>query len=126
MSKPMQPLEIARETLRRLAMNKTPPTPDNYRTLYHEITGSKVVEPFPEKALKTVHAELPRDTPEQTRFARQFEAAIASGNWRDSMATANAHQLSISIHSSSEPSCPPQTAATRYWMGSSELECCAT
>ncbi len=82
MSKPMQPLEIARETLRRLAMNKTPPTPDNYRTLYHEITGSKVVEPFPEKALKAVHAELPRDTPEQARFARQFEAAIASGNWQ--------------------------------------------
>jgi diguanylate cyclase len=81
MTKPTQPLEIARETLRSLAMSKTPPTPDNYRTAYHEITGSKIVEPFPERSLKTLHATLPRDTQEQTRFARQFEAAIAGGSW---------------------------------------------
>lgn len=79
--KPTQPSEVARETLRRLAMNKTPPTPDNYRATYHEITGSKIVESFPERSLKALHATLPRDTPEQTRFARQFESAIASGNW---------------------------------------------
>ena len=86
-SKPTQPSEVARETLRRLAMNKTPPTPDNYRSTYHEITGSKIVEPFPERSLKALHATLPRDTPEQTRFARQFESAIAAGNW-DSFGTA--------------------------------------
>jgi diguanylate cyclase len=86
-SKPTQPSEVARETLRRLAMNKTPPTPDNYRATYHEITGSKIVEPFPERSLKALHAALPRDTPEQTRFARQFESAIAAGNW-DSFGTA--------------------------------------
>jgi diguanylate cyclase len=34
-----------------------------------------------------LHAALPRDTPEQTRFARQFESAIAAGNW-DSFGTA--------------------------------------
>lgn len=81
MPKLTQPLEIARETLRRLAMNKTPPTPDNYRAIYHEITGSKIVEPFPERSLKALHASLPRDTQEQTRFARQFETAIAGGDW---------------------------------------------
>lgn len=81
MAKPSQPSEVARETLRRLAMNKTPPTPDNYRAIYHEITGSKIVEPFPERALKALHAALPRDNQEQNRFARQFETAIASGSW---------------------------------------------
>ncbi len=81
MATPSQPSEIARETLRRLAMNKTPPTPDNYRAIYHEITGSKLVEPFPERSLKALHAALPRDTTEQTRFARQFESAVAAGNW---------------------------------------------
>ncbi|OHC64108.1 MAG: diguanylate cyclase [Rhodocyclales bacterium RIFCSPLOWO2_02_FULL_63_24] len=81
MAKPSQPSEVARETLRRLAMNKTPPTPDNYRAIYHEITGSKIVEPFPERSLKTLQSALPRDTQEQVRFARQFETAIASGNW---------------------------------------------
>jgi len=80
-TKPSQPQEIARETLRRLVMSKTPPTPDNYRTVYHEISGSKAADPFPERALKTLHAELPRDTAEQIRFARQLESAIAAGNW---------------------------------------------
>lgn len=82
MAAPAQPSEIARETLRRLAMNKTPPTPNNYRAIYHEITGSKVVEPFPESSLKALHASLPRETPEQVRFARQLEAAIGAGNWQ--------------------------------------------
>jgi diguanylate cyclase len=81
MSKPNQPFEIARETLRRLATNKTPPTPDNYRAIYHEITGSKIAEPFPERSLKALHASLPRDTAEQIRFARQLETAIAGANW---------------------------------------------
>ena len=53
-------------------------------------------------------------------------ATIASGSCRDSMATPKAHQVSISIHSSSDPSWPPQTPAIRYCRGSSEFECCAT
>lgn len=81
MSKPTQPSEIARETLRRLALKKAQPTPDNYRTTYHEIAGSKEIEPFPERSLKAVHASLPRETQEQVRLARQFETAIAAGNW---------------------------------------------
>jgi|694.fasta_scaffold09494_9 diguanylate cyclase len=81
MTKPSQPFEIARETLRRLATTKTPPTPDNYRAIYHEITGSKIAEPFPERSLKALHAALPRDTAEQIRFARQLETAIAGANW---------------------------------------------
>jgi len=33
------PTEVARETLRRLAMRRIAPTPDNYQTLYEEIVG---------------------------------------------------------------------------------------
>jgi diguanylate cyclase len=76
-----QPSEIARETLRRLAMSKTPPTPDNYRTLYHEISGIPAAEPFPERSLKSLHAGLPHGNPEQKRFARQFEAAVSGASW---------------------------------------------
>ncbi len=82
MTKPTQPLDIAREALRRLVSSKTPPTPDNYRTAYHEIAGSRPADAFPERSLKTLHAELPRQTPEQIRFARQVEAAIATSNWQ--------------------------------------------
>ena len=35
------PSEIAREALRQLAMQRTPPTPDNYRQLYFKISGVK-------------------------------------------------------------------------------------
>jgi diguanylate cyclase len=77
----MNPSEIARETLKRLALQRTPPTPDNYRTIYHEIYGTAATEVFPEKSLKAVAASLPRDTPEQMRFARQIDGAIGDKNW---------------------------------------------
>lgn len=76
-----QPSEIAREAFRRLAQRRTPPTPDNYRALYDEIAGTASVEAFPEKSLKGLIGALPRTTPEQSRFARQAETAIADKNW---------------------------------------------
>lgn len=76
-----QPSEIARETLRRLALSKKLPTPDNYRTLYLEISGAQEADPFPARELKLLHAALPRTTQEHIRFARQFEIAIANGSW---------------------------------------------
>ncbi|MCX7166856.1 MAG: GGDEF domain-containing protein [Rhodocyclales bacterium] len=74
-------IEVARETLRGLVSRKIPPTPDNYRALYFEISGAPAIASFPEHELKALHATLPRTSPEQNRFARQFEAAIAKGNW---------------------------------------------
>lgn len=76
-----QPSEIAREALRRLAAQRTPPTPDNYRTFYHEISGTTEAEAFPERALKSLAGRLPRATPEQTRFVQQFDAAIQTKDW---------------------------------------------
>lgn len=77
----MNPSELARETLRRLAQQRTPPTPDNYRTLYHEIAGTVATEAFPEKALKALTGALPRGTPEQARFVRMLDGAIGEKNW---------------------------------------------
>lgn len=89
MAEPIQlsEIEIARETLGRLASRKMPPTPDNYRALYCEISGAPAIASFPERELKALHATLPRTSQEQNRFARQFEAAIAKGNW-DGIGTA--------------------------------------
>src|SRR5512144_958181 len=53
-------------------------------------------------------------------------ATISSGRCLEKTETATVHQPSISTHSSSEPSCEPQLAATLYWTGSWELEFCAT
>ena len=78
------PFEIARETLRLLATRRIPPTPDNYLTLYHEISGTHPSkEAFPEKQLRALAAALPKSTPEQLRLARQLEESVKAGNWDD-------------------------------------------
>ena len=53
-------------------------------------------------------------------------ATMASGIWREKMATDTVQIASNSSHSSKEPSCPPQTAAKRYIAGSRVLEFSAT
>lgn len=75
------PPEIARETLRRLALEKRPPTPDNFRALYAEISGTQIDEGFPERALRLIAASLPRESPESLRLAQNFENAVASRQW---------------------------------------------
>ncbi|MCX7180542.1 MAG: GGDEF domain-containing protein, partial [Proteobacteria bacterium] len=99
MSKPTQPSEIARDVLRQLAMNRTPPTPDNYMALYHEIAGTAKVESFPDKPLKTLAAALPRNTADQTRFARQFESAVTDKSWD----AVNAALLAFTATNAAEP-----------------------
>ncbi len=86
-SKQMSEAEILRETLRLLAMRKLQPTPDNYRNLYFEVAGMPASSPFPEREFKAIQSVLPRASSEQNKFARQFEAAVAKGNW-DSVSTA--------------------------------------
>ena len=53
------PSEVAREALRRLAIRRMPPTPDNYRTLFNEIAGLSAEEIFPERVMRAIAAALP-------------------------------------------------------------------
>ncbi len=76
-----QPSDIARETLRQLALRRIAPTPDNYRALYHEIAGTVAEEAFPERALKQLAAALPRHNHETLRIAQNVDAAIARSDW---------------------------------------------
>lgn len=76
------PFEIARETLRLLAVRRIPPTPDHYQTLYQEISGTKAAaDPFPEKQLRSLAAALPKSSPDQLRLARQLDEAVKSSQW---------------------------------------------
>lgn len=78
------PFEIARETLRLLATRRIPPTPDNYLTLYQEITGAKLAtEIFPDKQLRSLAAALPKTSPDQLRLARQLDEAVKTASWED-------------------------------------------
>ncbi|PTD97392.1 GGDEF domain-containing protein [Pseudothauera lacus] len=75
------PSEIAREALRRLAARRLPPTPENFRTYYHEIAGSTQDDAFPAGNLKAIAHALPRNTPAALKLAQQFEHAVGSANW---------------------------------------------
>ena len=56
MSDYTSPPEIARETLKRLAMERVAPTPDNYRAYYFRISGEKPEYVFPAAAFKRMLA----------------------------------------------------------------------
>jgi diguanylate cyclase len=76
-----QPSEIAREVLLRMRAQRLQPTPDNYRNLYHEISGTAAAEEFPDRALRSIVTAMPRETGEQERFAHRLEAALADRDW---------------------------------------------
>lgn len=74
------PSEIARETLRQLAMRRVAPTPDNYRKLYHEISGTRPDDDSPPEAfVRKLAKRLPRDNAERQRNARQLDQALTDG-----------------------------------------------
>lgn len=82
MSTLTNPFEIARETLRLLAVRRIPPSPENYQTLYHEIAGTKPTSgSFPEAQLRSLAAALPKVSPDQLRLARQLDEAVKATNW---------------------------------------------
>lgn len=82
MSNPSTPFEIARETLKQLAVRRIAPTPDHYLTLYHEIAGSDPAQSsFPQHHLRALTASLPRNNPEQLGLIRRLEEHIRNSNW---------------------------------------------
>jgi diguanylate cyclase len=82
------PSDIARETFRLLAQRRMPPTPDNFRAIYLEISGSADAgEGFPDKTLRSLADGLPRETPDQQRLARELDQALRNSDWEAYRAT---------------------------------------
>lgn len=75
------PSEIARETLKQLAVRRLAPTPDNYQALYDEISGVRTPPVFPEGPLQHIMRVLPGQTPAQKRLLGQFERAVETRDW---------------------------------------------
>ncbi|MGA7178516.1 MAG: GGDEF domain-containing protein [Thiobacillaceae bacterium] len=74
------PSDIARETLRRLALRKIVPTPENYRDLYHEIAGTATA-PGAVNALEALTDELRQRHPALSPYLNEMDTAIQSANW---------------------------------------------
>lgn len=93
------PTDIARETFRRLAIERIAPTPDAYRKLYIEISGvpdeeaknqleaaiaAKEVTPSEAENLLSGFADsLKQCTGELANFGHRFGRAIKTANWDD-------------------------------------------
>ena len=75
------PSDIARETLKQLVLRRLAPTPDNYQTLYDEISGHRTPAPFPENPLRHILRVMPGQTQAQKRLLDLLETAITQHNW---------------------------------------------
>jgi len=70
------PSDIARETLKQLAVRRMAPTPEHFRSIYDEIAGVRSPAPFPEGPLRQILRVVPGQTPVQRRLLEQFEKAV--------------------------------------------------
>ena len=79
------PTEVARETLRRLAMRRISPTPDNYQTLYEEIVGKPTSTdpntPSATTALAGLVMDLNLQYPELADLLESLDQSIRKGDW---------------------------------------------
>jgi diguanylate cyclase len=82
---PANPTEVARETLRRLAMRRIAPTPDNYQTLYEEIVGAPTPPantPSAAGVLTGLISDLNEHHPALSAQVASLSKAIAKSDWR--------------------------------------------
>lgn len=109
------PSDIARETLKLLAVRRLSPTPANYQALYDEIAGYSSPAPFPEGPLRYILRVIPGQTPAQKRLLDQFESAVAQHDWAGlqnvlvGYAKLGLHPQELSV---AEPPAPPGTTTT--------------
>ncbi len=75
------PTELARETVKLLTARKLAPTPDNYRSIYHEINGTTPLPAFPYDELMQIARALPAKTPGQQKQRGLLEYAVGQMSW---------------------------------------------
>lgn len=77
------PSDIARDTLKRLAQLRIPPTPDNFHKIYNQIAGkpnSQISETY-EKIMIELAKEFPRHTQQLLDCANNLKKAAHEKNW---------------------------------------------
>lgn len=95
------PSDIARETLKQLAVRRLPPTPTHYLAIYDEIAGTRTPQPFPEGPLSAIQRVLPGQTPSQKRLLNQFERAIITKDW-GSLQSVLVGYANLGLHAANE------------------------
>jgi diguanylate cyclase len=78
-----KPSEIARDTLKLLMTRRLAPNPANFRTVYHEVSGTPDLPPFPGDPLRHIIQALPLLTPAQQKHRAHLDMAVAQQNWAE-------------------------------------------
>jgi diguanylate cyclase len=73
--------EIARETIKQMAVRRVEPTPENYTQIYFEVAGKPVKEDAV-GALRKALKQLPHDSMEQTNWINRWEKLLKQDNWQ--------------------------------------------
>lgn len=114
MNAPLNPTEIARETLRQLATNRIAPTPDNYRDLFHRIAGHGSSEEEERLAGKlTQFAERLSKTGPRGEVRTRLEKSLARRDWKSLSALLLAEAQAE--HGNAKPGQPVDRQETREW-----------
>lgn len=72
--------DIARETIKQMAMRRVEPTPNNYEMIYHEIAGIPQKETL-NSAIKKALKQLPNQSTEQANWINRWEKLLKQDNW---------------------------------------------
>lgn len=85
MTKLSNPTEIARETLKQLALRRMIPSPDHYEAIYHEIAQTPEAERTHPALKELIEAlrQLPLQTPAITRQIEQISSAVNQEKWAE-------------------------------------------
>lgn len=84
--KPTSPIDVARQTLKQLALSKVPPTPDNFRKVYDEILGVKSADKDLielNTVLDNILKEAGKTRPKYLGIAKALDEAIEKRNWKE-------------------------------------------
>lgn len=102
------PSDLARETLKQLTVRRLAPTPENFRSVYDEIAGTRTPAPFPEGQLRQILRVVPGQTAVQRRLLDQFEKAVSEHDWSALQSVMVGYaKLGLQGAAAAEPEAPP-------------------
>ncbi|MGV3581137.1 MAG: GGDEF domain-containing protein [Methylophilus sp.] len=72
--------DIARETIKQMAVRRVEPTPNNYELIYNEIAGIPAKETL-NSAIKKALKQMPSKTTEQANWINRWDKLLKQENW---------------------------------------------
>lgn len=76
----LSPLEVARETIKQMALKRVEPNPENYQVIYNEIAGIPAAATLASAMQKSLK-QLPHDTTLQIGWINRWEKLLKQQSW---------------------------------------------